>query len=202
MSVGAVPQLPKYGPRSGFYRLSVAQFHRMIETGVLSEDDKVELLEGYLVPKMPPNPPHSNTVTNAGETFTSHLPSGWRVRREQPVVLADSQPEPDIVLVRGDRTTFRNRHPAPADIGLVGEVADTTLDEDRADKARIYARANLPVYWIINVVDRQVEVYTDPRPNDPVPAYASRTDYRSGDAVPLVLDGKPVAQLPVDELLG
>jgi Uma2 family endonuclease len=202
MSAGTVPQLPAYFRRSGFHRLSVAQFHRMVQTGVLSEDDRVELLEGHLVPKMPPNPPHSNTVTNSGETLTSHLPPGWRVRREQPIVLADSQPEPDVAVVRGDRMTYRTRHPVPADIGVVGEVADTTLDEDRIDKGRIYARANLPVYWIINIVDRQVEVYTDPRPNDPVPGYATRTDYRAGDTIPLVLDGNLAGQVPVDELLG
>lgn len=202
MSVGAVPPLPKYFRRSGFHRLSVAQFHRMIQTGVLSENDRIELLEGHLVPKMPPNPPHSNTVVNANEAIARHLPPGWRVRGEQPVILADSQPEPDSAIVRGDRTTYRSRHPVAADIGVVGEVADTSLDEDRDDKARIYARAALPVYWIINVVDQQVEVYTDPRPTDPVPAYATRTDYRAGDAVPLVLDGRTVAHIPVADLLG
>jgi Uma2 family endonuclease len=124
------------------------------------------------------------------------------LRSEQPITLSDSEPQPDIVLARGDHTTYRTRHPGPADIGLVVEVADTSLTVDRNDMARIYARAGLPVYWIINVVDRQVEVYTDPRPADPVPAYATRTDYRPGDAVPLVLGGRPIAQLPVDDLLG
>jgi Uma2 family endonuclease len=187
--------------RSSFYRLTVAQFHRMIQTGILSEDDRVELLEGHLVPKMPPNPPHSNTVSNAAETLASQLPLGWRIRQEQPIVLADSQPEPDLAVVRGDRSTYRSRHPVAADFGFVVEVADSTLDEDRDDKSRIYARANLPVYWIINIVDRQVEVYTDSRPADPVPSYATRTDYKAGDSVPLLLDGQTVAQIPVNDLL-
>jgi Uma2 family endonuclease len=203
MSVGAAPPpVPWYVPRSGFYRLSVAQFQRMIQTGILGEDDRIELLEGHLVAKMPPNPPHSNAVGNASKAIASRLPMGWRMRSEQPIVLADSQPEPDITAARGDQATYRNRHPGPSDFGLLGEVAESTLDEDRDDKGRIYARANLPVYWIINLVDRQVEVYTDPRPADPVPAYATRTDYRPGDSVPLVLDGQTVAHVPVADLLG
>lgn len=130
------------------------------------------------------------------------LPADWELRSEQPITLADSEPQPDLVLARGEYTKYRTRHPGPADIGLVVEVADTSLPVDRNDMGRIYARANLPVYWIINVVDRQVEVYTDPRPADPVPAYAARTDHRPGDSVPLVLDGQNIAQIPVDDLLG
>jgi hypothetical protein len=84
----------------------------------------------------------------------------------------------------------------------VAEVSDSSLAFDQIDKCRSYARANLPIYWILNLVDRQVEVYTDPRPADPVPSYATRTDYRPGDSVPLVLDGHAVAQTPVDDLLG
>jgi Uma2 family endonuclease len=180
----------------------VDEYHRLIDTGFLGEDDPVQLLEGYMVLKMPPKPPHSNTVTRAIRTVVRILPDVWQLRSEQPITLADSEPQPHIALARGDHTTFRVRHPNPADIGLVVEVADTSLSVDRADMGRIYARAALPVYWIINVVDRQVEVYTDPRPNDPVPAYATRTDYRPGDVVPLILDGQLVARLPVDELLG
>jgi Putative restriction endonuclease len=82
------------------------------------------------------------------------------------------------------------------------EVADASLFFDRSDMGRIYARADLHPYWIINLVDRQVEVYTDPRPNDPVPVYGTRTDYRSGEAVPRILDGRPVVELAVNDLLG
>ena len=202
MSVGAGPPPPKYLSRSGFFRLSVAQFHRMIQTGVLGEKDRIELLEGYLVPTMPPNPPHSTAVSKAARTLIRLLPDGWLLRPEQPLTLSDSQPQPDFVVARGDFTAYAARHPGAADVGVVMEVADSSLDEDRDDMGRIYARSALPIYWIISVVDRQVEVYTDPRPTDPVPGYATRTDYRPGDAVPLVLDGQTVAQVPVADLLG
>jgi hypothetical protein len=202
MSVASAPPPPKYAQRSGFYRLSVAQFQQMIQTGVLGEKDRIELLEGHLVPIMPTNPPHSTTVSQSNKTFVRTLPDNWHLRSEQPLALPDSQPQPDFAIVRGPVTAFRARHPGPSDVGLVVEVADSSLDEDRDDMARIYARANLPIYWIVNVVDRQVEVYTDPRPADPLPSYATRTDFRPGDLVPLVLDGHSVAQIPVDELLG
>jgi Uma2 family endonuclease len=202
MSVGTAPQIPGYLTLAGFRRWSVAEFHRLIDSGFLGEKDPIHLLEGHMVYKMPPNPPHSNAVTNTILTLVRLLPGAWIFRSEQPITLADSEPQPDAVLARGDRTTYRSRHPGPADIGLVVEVSDTSLFVDRNDMGRIYARANLPVYWIINVIDRQVEVYTDPRPADPVPAYATRIDYRSGDAVPLVLDGQAVAHIPVADLLG
>jgi Uma2 family endonuclease len=202
MSARAMPPLPAYFAHRGFRRLSVADYHRMIDVGILTEDDGIELLEGYMVNKMSQNPPDSNSGSNAEDTLRDLLPSGWRLRAEKPITLTDSEPEPDIVLARGDRSTYRTRHPGAGDIGLVVEVSDTSLLVDRSDMGRIYARANLPVYWIINVVDRQVEVYTDPRPTDPIPAYATRSDYRSGDAVPLVLDAQAVAHIPVDDLLG
>jgi hypothetical protein len=202
MSIGSVPPPPKYARRSGFYRLSVAQFHRMIQAGVLGEKDRIELLEGYLVPIMPPNPRHSTAISRSNRTLIRILPDGWHLRSEQPLTLSDSQPQPDFAVVRGDFAAYAARHPGAADVGLVVEVADSSLDEDRDEMGRIYSRSNLPVYWIINVVDRQVEVYTDPRPADPVPAYAARTDYRAGDSVPLLLDGRVVARVSVNDLLG
>jgi Uma2 family endonuclease len=202
MSIGTVPQPTGYLPVPGSQRYSVDEYHRMIDSGQLTEDDRVELLEGRLVPKMPQNPPHSLTSTNCEEAIRPALPSDRQMLVGKPITLPDSEPEPDIIVARRNWSTRRPRHPEPADIGLVVEVSDSSLSTDRDDKGRIYARANLPIYWIINLIDRQVEVYTDPRPGDPVPSYATRTDYRPSDSVPLVLDGQTVAQIPVDDLLG
>ena len=110
-------------------------------------------------------------------------------------------PEPDFAIVRPDPGRYRTRHPGPADIGLVIEVSDRSLDVDRQDKGRIYARAGLPVYWIVNLVDMQVEAYTDPSGPTATPAYATRTDSRAGDSVPVVLAGVTVAQLAVQSVL-
>src|SRR5262245_64491062 len=121
MSVGSAPQVPGYYLHSGFHRWSVDEYHRLIDTGLLGEDDPVQLLEGNMVLKVPPKPPHSNTVTRAVRTLVRSLPDAWQLRAEQPITLADSEPQPDILLARGDHITFRTRHPGPADIGLVVE---------------------------------------------------------------------------------
>jgi Uma2 family endonuclease len=102
--------------------------------------------------------------------------SGWRAQTQLPITLADSEPEPDGALVRGDRRTFDHRKPVPDDFGVVIEVADTSLRFDRLVKLEDYARAGIPVYWIVNLVDGQVEVYADPEPAATPPAYRTRTD--------------------------
>ena len=104
-------------------------------------------------------------------------------------------------MTRGARRDYKQRHPGPGDLALVVEVADSTLQLDRDDKARIYARAGIVDYWIINLVDRRVEVYTDPTGPDPAPAYRRRDDYGPADAVPLSIAGSPALNIPVAELL-
>src|SRR5687767_10174862 len=100
MSVGAVPQRPAYFTLSGFRPLSVAAYHKLIDMGELTGDDRVELLEGHMVLKMPQNRPHSLVSTNAEELLGAARPSGWRLLVGKPITLPDSEPEPDIALVR------------------------------------------------------------------------------------------------------
>src|SRR5262249_30190275 len=133
--------------------------------------------------------------------FFRILPPGWDLRVQSAITLKESEPEPDFAVVRGDESAYLARHPGPADIGLVIEVSDSTLDGDRADKGRIYARAGIASYWIVNLIDRQVEVYTAPSGPTANPAFGQRVDYRVGDSVALVLDGASVAQVAVQELL-
>jgi len=91
--------------------------------------------------------------------------------------------------------------PRPADVGLVVEIANGSLDRDRLDKGRIYARAGIPVYWVVNLIDRAVEVYSAPSGPTPSPAYGRKDEYRSGDQVPVALGGSAVGAVPVGELL-
>jgi Uma2 family endonuclease len=194
--------LPRYAvPTLPIRRFSVDEYHRMIDTGILTEDDPVELLEGWIVPKMPHNPPHVGSVQRVSKRLGRRLPAGWDLRMQVPVTIGDSEPEPDGSVVRGDETTYDYRHPGPNDIGALIEIADSTLGRDRSEKGRVYARAGIPYYWIINLVDRWIEVYTEPDSTATPPVYRTRTDYRPGEQVPLVLDGKTVATIPVAELL-
>jgi hypothetical protein len=106
-----------------------------------------------------------------------------------------------VTLARGDDFTFATRHPKPAEIGMLIEVADSTLTRDRQDKGRIHARAQLPIYWIVNLVDRQIEVYTNPINGGEPATYGQRADFRLGESVPLVLDGVTVAHIGVTDIL-
>ena len=196
-----VAALPIQGTMAGFRRFTVAEYHKLIQIGILTEDDNLELLEGYLVHKMSRNPPHDGTLQIIQDTLTAVLPAGWRLRVQCAITLTDSEPEPDAAVVRGDVRTYLARHPSPADVGLIVEVADSTLDADRIDKCRIYGRAGIVCYWIVNLKDRQIEVYTVPSGPTASPGYGQRTDYRLGDQVPLLLDGSTVALLVVQDLL-
>jgi hypothetical protein len=193
--------LPYQGTMAGFRRFSVAEYHKLIELGILTEDDNLELLDGYLVHKMSRNPPHDSCLHLTLRAFLRVLPAGWSVRIQSAVTLSDSEPEPDIAAVRGDERRYTARHPGSADVGVVVEVSDSTLPGDRDDKGRIYAAAGIPSFWIINLVDRQVEVYTSPSGPAAQPGFSQRSVYRTGDSVPLVLDGTTVAQIAVQDLL-
>src|SRR5215510_8038181 len=116
-----------YGLDASIARFSVARYQRMIEAGILTAEDKVELLENYVVLKMPRNPPHDGSVQLVSETLFPVIPQGWRLRVQLTVVLPDSQPEPDFAIVRGNARTYMARHPGPPDIGLVIEVASSSL---------------------------------------------------------------------------
>jgi Uma2 family endonuclease len=180
---------------------TVDEYHSMIQAGILTEDDPVELLEGLVVPKMPRNPPHDCAIELAGELLRDRLAAGWGVRVQSAITTADSEPEPDLVVVRGSARTRRDHHPGPQDLALLVEVADSTLARDRGEKARLYARASVVCYWIINLMDRQIEVYTDPTGPDANPTYRRRQDYGAADQVPLFIDGQEVAQIPVIDFL-
>lgn len=194
--------LPLRVQTAGLYRFSVAAYHKLIEIGMLTEDDNLELLDGYLVHKMSRNPPHDAAIQKILKRLFRVLPPDWDLRIQSAVTLSHSEPEPDLALVRGDETRYLAHHPGPTDIGLVIEVADSSLDGDRLDKGRIYAEDEIAYYWIVNLVDRQVEVYTLPSGvTVATPSFGQRRDYRMGDDVPLVLDAAVVATIPVGDLL-
>lgn len=190
-----------YGLDASMARFSLARYQQMIEAGILTPEDKVELLENYVVLKMPRNPPHDGTIQLFTRVLMPAVPQGWGLRVQLTVVFADSQPEPDFSIARGDDRTYLTRHPGPADVGLIVEVANSSLLRDQRDKTRIYARGGIPCYWIVNLVDRRIEVYTQPSGPTAVPAYASFQIYQPGDAVPLVLDGNTVGTVPANDLL-
>lgn len=188
-------------PTLPIWRLSVSQYHGMIEAGILTEDDPVELLEGWLVAKMPKNPPHRLTTQLTREALAGILPAGWYADAQEPVTLSDSEPEPDVIVVRGRRRDYAERHPGPGDVALVVEVADTTLQRDRTIKKQLYARAGIPTYWLVDLANRQMEAYTEPSVTAEQADYRRVRTYQSQDVVPVMLGDREAGRLTLNDLL-
>ena len=175
------------------------EYGRLIDLGILHEDEGVELLEGRLVVAEPQNTPHARAIELASGSLRSAFGVGWRVRVQLPLALGRaSEPEPDVAIVRGHPRDPQDDHPATAD--LVVEIADASLRLDRRVKARVYARAAISDYWIVNLVDRRVEVY-----RDPVGVGRRAARYRSVSVVPaderVVPLAEPFVSLAVADLL-
>ncbi len=183
------------------WRFSVAHYHAMIQAGILTEDDPVELLEGWLVTKMPKNPKHRIATRLVRQALESIVAPGWYVDSQEPLTTADSEPEPDGMVVRSETRQYLNRHPGPQDVTLVVEVADSSLQRDRSLKKRLYAAAGIPVYWIVNLTDGQLEVYTDPSGPAEQPDYRQQRNYGSADTVPVVIEAREVGHIAVRDLL-
>src|SRR6266545_7649231 len=137
LSVSAVSKQSAAVPADVIWRFSVDQYHAIIRAGILTADDPVELLEGWLVTKMPKNPRHSVVTQQTREALVRVLPSGWYVNTQEPITTEDSEPEPDVAVVRGERRQYLDHHPGPQDVPLVIEVADSSLQRDRTLKKRL-----------------------------------------------------------------
>lgn len=178
-----------------------AEYGRLIEAGMFSPGEPVELLGGELLVSEPQGSGHYTAVGLVEDALRAALGPGWLVRSRGPIALTeDSEPEPDVAVIRGTRRDFRHEHPArPA---LVVEVAESSLALDREHKGSLYARAGMADYWILNLVDYVLEVYRGPI-EDPAARFGWRYAWTevlsSGStATPLVTPG---ARISVADLL-
>jgi len=188
-------------PTEPVWRFSVEQYHQMIRLSILTEDDPVELLEGWIIYKMPKNPPHRAATKLTQIALDKIVPQGWYVDTQEPITLEDSEPEPDLVVVQGNTLDYLDRHPGSQDLALVVEIADSSVERDRTVKKRAYARAGIPVYWIVNLVEKQLEVYTEPTNLPEESTYQQRKDYSLSDKVTVAIAGREVGQITVQDLL-
>ncbi|MGK7904916.1 MAG: Uma2 family endonuclease [Hormoscilla sp.] len=187
-------------PTEPVWPLTVEQYHQMIRSGILDSDDKVELLEGWLIAKMAKNPPHRAATKLTRNALEAIAPYGWYVDSQALITLDDSEPEPDIVVVGGDTRDYLDRHPGAPEVALVVEVSDSTLERDRTLKQRLYARAGIPVYWIVNLVEGQLEVYTQPVDLSSGPIYRQRQDYSLLDEVSVAIGPRTAGSVRVRDL--
>ncbi len=154
-----------------------------------------------MVLKVPRKPPHEGTIDLVHAALARLPAPNWSLRIQQAITLSDSEPEPDLALVRGTARSYLARHPSPADVGLLVKVTDSSSQRDHDDKGRIYARVGIPVYWIVNLVEHRVEVYEAPSGATATPGYGQRQDHAPESSVSLLLDGLLVRSIPVLDLL-
>lgn len=145
------------------HRFTVADYHRLLETGCLTEDSRVELWDGEIIKMAPIGPRHAACVDKLAEFLKRKLKKLAIVRVQNPILLNDySEPEPDLSLLKRRADYYAQGHPIPADILVAIEVADTTANSDRAFKIPAYARAGIPEVWLIDLYNDRVEIYTRP----------------------------------------
>jgi len=174
------------------------EYYRMAETGILGPGDHVELIEGEIVNKVSPqNTPHAQAIRLLTKALITSFGPEFDFGIQLPMSIeGDSDPEPDAVVTRFGGRRFLDQHPTPADVVLAVEIADSSLGFDRGRKARLYSRAGVQDYWIVNLVDRQIEVMTNPIDEH---GYRTTIVYRAGETIqPPVLGARPIA---VDDLL-
>ncbi len=144
-------------------RFTLAEYHRLIELGFLTEDDRVELIRGELVQMAAKGTRHSVCNTKLARELDRLVDNLAVIRGQEPIILpTNSEPEPDVVIAQGQPDDYLLNHPYPKDILLLIEVSDSTLVYDQTVKLSLYAEAQIQNYWIMNLVANQVERYTQP----------------------------------------
>lgn len=181
--------------------LTVEQYHAMARAGILEEGAPIELLEGYLVEKRTKHPPHRVATQLVERALRQVIPADFHTAMQEPVTLENSEPEPDVSVVLGAFRDYSERHPYAHETPLVVEIADATLERDRYSKKRIYARAGIACFWIVNLVDRIVEVYSVPSGQTVHPNYLHQHSYGENESVPVEIEGRPIGVIPVKSML-
>ena len=169
------------------YRLTTKQYYEMSEAGIFGEDDKrVELIDGEIFYIEPPGPMHSRGGMRLLFLFRDKLGDRFFLSHEEPISIVDgTETQPDLLIAKGPDSAYDDKHPVAEDLIVVVEISKTSLASDRNRKSAIYAGAGIPEYWIVNLVDKQVEVYRQPADSK----YAEQAVYKPGEQVPLVFAG-------------
>ena len=187
-------------PMPRLYPISVDKYHAMIQAGILTENDRCELIEGLLVAKMGKNRLHSYATSWLIRWLHERESNHWFADSQEPITTLESEPEPDVSVIRGRREDYPKAHPSPEQVLLLAEVAESSLAYDRSIKKRVHARAGIPVYWVVNLTDKQVEIYTQPSGPATNPDYASRQVFSLHENVEVVIQGQTIGVISVQDL--
>ena len=183
---------PMLALRHSFTR---ADYHAMLDAGILHEDDRVELFDGQIIQKFPTGPAHASTICRMNHRFSGLVSDWFIVSVKNPVALNRfSEPEPDLALLRRRDDFYAKSHPTPQDIALIVEVADTSLGFDREDKVPLYSMCGIPEVWIVDLPTKSVHVFRQPGAINYSEVFRLRGDDK------LAIPGLPDAQVTVREL--
>ena len=179
----------------GPWRFSVDDYYKMAEAGILTEDERLELLNGEIIEMSPIGSRHARLVDLLTRMLITMLGTRAWVRVQNPLRLnGQAEPEPDLLLLRWRDDEYEYDHPTPEDVFLLIEVSDSTLDKDRNEKLPMYAQAEIPECWIVNIPEGVVEIYTGPAGDE----YLARQVFEAGDgASPSAF---PDVSIPVDRI--
>lgn len=179
------------------YRFSAEDYDEMIDFGIIEEDERVELIRGEIVHKMPIGKSHIAVVNRLTRLLIQLIGDHAQVSVQNPIRLNNSEPEPDVSLLRFQDDFYDSAKPVGGDVLLVIEVSDASLETDRDIKRELYAEASIVEYWIVNLIDGCVEVHRQPQPNG---TYSEMFVAKRGDTIPMV--SLPQFALKVDQILG
>lgn len=186
-------------------RITVDEYLRIFESGILGHEPRVELLEGMIVNKEPQTIAHVFSRNIIGEVLHHVLPRGpgYFISMSSSLRIddKDSMPDPDAAIFRGAIRDYSNRWRTPADAAIVIEASDTRYDADRTLKWSLYAASGVPVYWILDVNRKRLEIHSEPTGQGETAAYAKVSILGPDDEVPLVLDGREVGRFPMREIM-
>lgn len=184
--------------------LTAGQFFGMIEAGLFAPSSRVFLWDGRVFEKMAKTPAHAITSYIFHKELLTRLPAEWLIWPENPIQLDPKHaPLPDIAVIRGplERYLQEYRHPEAADVGLLVEIAVSSLPKDLGARAEKFARALVPAYWVADVFNRRITEHRDPRVSEGIGTYAVVRTYGPDEGIPLVFEGQEVARIPVGSLL-
>lgn len=185
------------------HRITVEEYHRMVDSGVLGPEPKVELLEGVIVEKMSKNPPHNLACDLIQHLLGRLMTAGYfhSMSTSMAIEDRDGEPEPDAMILRGQPRDYAGRRRTPADAAVLIEASDTSYDYDRRAKWVTYAAVRVPVYWILDLNRRRLEIHTEPTGEGEAAVYSRTQLFGPDDEVALVLDGREVGRFFVREIL-
>jgi Uma2 family endonuclease len=175
-------------------RMTVEEFERTD----FYDDNRVELIDGYIVRRDEMKPAHAVVTGRLRRRIDRVLPPGWSTREDKPIRIPPLyEPLPDIAIVRGDDENYLVDHPGPGDVAFLVEVSDATLSKDQGKKQVAYAQSGIPVYWIVDLVNRSIRVYTDPGQV----GYQTHLLFGPGQSIPVTIAGVEVGRIAVSDIL-